>query len=351
MAKTTRMIDVAEVAGVSLATVGRVLQGTGGKNVRVGEKTAEKVRRIANQMNYKPNLVARQLAGKKSKTLGLLIDPIPIFANSVRFAQISTRARQRGYHVLTLHEQPEPGLINECLDEFIGRGIDGLICMHHAYPGRQSLIPNLIFESSIRNVLFIDPPEMEDAYYVGLDFEYEGKQLVQYHYSKGRKRIALALSDLSWITGPKVFKGFLDAQKRLGLNFNNELIWIGSQKKKPTHILHTIDTNIANQIIDDLVVKNQADAIVTCSDHWAAKLILTLRERGYDVPGDVAVSGSGNEDFVSYMHPTLTSVDLKHQYISDIGVDMLIDMVEDTFEEDRDKGVLVRAEIISRESA
>lgn len=328
MANNVRMIDIAKKAEVSLATVGKVLQGTGGKNVRVSQETASRVREIARKFNYKPNLVARQLAIKKSYTIGVLIDAQPLPQNSIRLAEMGSRARQRGYHLMTLFEQAEPTLVNECLEEFRGRGVDGMICMHHVYPGQPELVPNLICESGIENVVFIDEPAIPNASFIGSDYMELGRNMVEYMLSKGYKKIALAINDLDWYTGPRVYRGYMEALVEHGMSPDKKLVWIGTENKPQGKDPHKIDEAVAKRIIKDLVVDQKAYAIMTVEDYWAVQLINTLKDQGYSVPKDVGIVSAGNRDISEFVRPKLTVADLQYRQVARGAIDMLIDMIE-----------------------
>ncbi len=346
-----RMVDIAQRAGVSLATVGRVLQGTGRNNIRVGPETAQKVRHLAKELNYIPNLAARQLAGKKSHTLGILLDPRHSPANSIRFSEMGTRARQKGYHLMALHEMPDTHLLEECLGEFKSRGVDGVICMHHAYPGQYDLVPKIITGSGIENVIFIDEPSIQGTTYIGVDFAEIGRQMVNYLLGQGRKRIAFVCSDLDWYTGPHFHRGYVEALVEKGLKAAEELIWVGTRHREPDSDLNRIDDLTAQQIIYDLVKNKGADAIVVTADLWAAQILNSLVDQGYQVPGDVAITGSGDLDVSRHVRPKLTTADLCYREVSHKAVDMLIEMIENDAEKPTAQGVFVNPKIIIRDSA
>lgn len=350
MSKTTvRMIDIAHKAGVSLATVGRVLQGTGANNIRVGEKTASRVKNIAEKLNYRPNLAARQLAGKRSHTIGVLLDPMPIPSNSIRLAEISRQARELGYHTIILHEQPQPKLVEDCLDEFASRGIDGLICVHHFYPGQPALVPEIVNNSDVQNVVFIDQPQLTNASFIGLDFADVSRQSVQHLLDRGHKRIGFAVGSLEWYSGSKLHRGYLEALKSQGLNMNGDLSWIGTERKRVNPDLHHITRETANRIIDDLIIRCEADALIS-DDQWAAQLLNCLIDRGYRVPDDVAVAGNGNLEVGEYTRPRLTTVDLQYEVIARGAVDMLIEMIEDQSGEKSHQGIFIKPRMVIRES-
>jgi DNA-binding LacI/PurR family transcriptional regulator len=346
----TRLKDIAETAGVSLATAGRVLQGSAGSNIRVGRETAERVRKIAEQLNYVPNYAARQLAGHKSSVIGILIDPRPYPSNSIRLAEMGFRAREHGYHIMTLYESPEPEWIKKGIDEFKSRGVDGIICFHHAYPGKHSLVPRMLRDSGFKNLIYIDKPFIDNAAYVGLDFCEVSRMMVDHLVNQGRKKVAFAVSDLDWHTGPCLYEGYRRAVLDYGLPFQRELVWIGTDWIQHEFDYHDLPDETADKIVEDIVINMKADSIVTGDDAWAAQIMNALFKAGFKCPEDVAVTGSGNIDISRYVRPRITTADLRYRDISRMAVDMLVNSIENG-DFGKQKEILVKPEMIIRESA
>ena len=350
MRQSVRMVDVANRAGVSIAAVGCVLQGTGGNTVRVGRETALRIQKIADEMNYSPNLAARQLVGKRSRTIGILIDPLPKLANSIRLAEITRHARELGYHTIILHEEPRPKLIKECLDEFVGRGVDGLVCVHHYYPHHHDLIPKVIQNSSISSIVYIDRPDIDGVYYVGLDFEEVTKKIVGHLVKRGRKRIGFVTGTLEWYSAPRLLRGYQEALRENGLEVEADLVWVGTERSRTNPDLHHITAETAERIIDELVVNCGADAIIS-EDNWSARLLNCLVDRGYKVPDEISVAGAGNLEVGEYTKPSLTTVDFRYGIIARSAVDMLIENIENRYDEHSPRGRFVSPELIIRDSA
>ena len=97
--KKISLKDIAEAAGVSTALVSFVLNGKK-KEYRVGEETAQRILKIANEMNYQPNLAAKSLRSGKTKTIGLVVSDIsnPFFSQLTRV--LEDEATKQGYTVL-----------------------------------------------------------------------------------------------------------------------------------------------------------------------------------------------------------------------------------------------------------
>jgi LacI family transcriptional regulator len=95
--KKVRLADIASEAGVSTVTVAKALNRTGGKNARVGAATAARIREIATRLNYRPDSIAQQLAGKKSKIIGVVMDSCAPQTYHERLSKMEMYASHKGY--------------------------------------------------------------------------------------------------------------------------------------------------------------------------------------------------------------------------------------------------------------
>lgn len=124
--KKTSLKDIAEAAGVSTALVSFVLNGKM-KKYRVSEDTAQRILKIAHEMNYQPNLAAKSLRGGKTKTIGLVVSDIsnPFFSQLARV--LEDEATKRGYTVLFGSSDEDKDKMNHIVGNLINKGVDGLI--------------------------------------------------------------------------------------------------------------------------------------------------------------------------------------------------------------------------------
>ncbi|MFI4910935.1 MAG: LacI family DNA-binding transcriptional regulator [Sedimentisphaeraceae bacterium JB056] len=345
--KPVRLIDIAREAKVSPTTVGYVLQGSGGKNIRVAEETAQRIREIAEKLNYRPNQAARQLAGKRSKTIGILMDPKPLMINSIRLAQMGFKAKEAGYHLIIVHEYPTPASIDEAVDELISRGVDGVICMHHIYPEPDIDIPKVVSQK-FSKVVFIDPPSISNATFAAFDYEDSAIQMMEYLYNKGHRRIAFATTNLDWHSPQSLYNGYIKSSRRLGLEIEKDLIWVATDHGLNGDSWYT-PPKYTDIFIEKTIRQAKADVVFTANDHLAVQIITQLKNAGIRVPDDVAVAGSGNYDIGRLISPQLTTTDQKFADVAHEAVNLLVDMIEK--DKKKDKSVLIKADIIERESA
>lgn len=124
--KKISLKDIAEAAGVSTALVSFVLNGKK-KEYRVGEETAQRIIKIAQEMNYQPNIAAKSLRSGKTKTIGVVISDIsnPFFSQLARIME--DEAAKRGYTVLFGSSDEDTKKMERVVGNLINKGVDGLI--------------------------------------------------------------------------------------------------------------------------------------------------------------------------------------------------------------------------------
>jgi DNA-binding LacI/PurR family transcriptional regulator len=127
-----RLVDIANEVGVSRAVVGRVLLGSGA-NIRVGREKARQIRQIAKRLNYKPNQIARQLGGKGSQLLGVLIGEGKSQGRFHRLLAVEAESRRRGYRILIGQIANSNGEVDEYIDEFDAYNVEALLYLDTRY--------------------------------------------------------------------------------------------------------------------------------------------------------------------------------------------------------------------------
>jgi len=116
------------------------------------------------------------------------------------------------------------------------------------------------------------------------------------------------------------------ALKRHKLKFSESMAWVnpeGNQRPSP---------EIIDQCLQQLVVEEEADAILASNDGWAVRLIQGLRRIGKEVPSDVAVAGYDNLDIAEVIEPTLTTIDQCHEDYAKAAVDLMLQSIKERSE-------------------
>ncbi|HWL09748.1 MAG TPA: LacI family DNA-binding transcriptional regulator [Planctomicrobium sp.] len=319
-----RLIDIAKKAGVSRAAVGHILNHSGKDNVRVSEETRARVIEIATAMDYRPNQAAQQLRGRPNKTLGVILDTVNTAVFSARLSAVEIEARRRGYRLVIGQVHQDPKEVQAYLDDFFARGIEGVLCLFDVMQGvRQEL--QTAFRSGSRAVIHASPI-LSSQSCVRVDTVSAVNQLVDHLVARGRKRIALQIWSMSDSLMGVRHEAWKAALKRHKLKFSESMAWVnpeGNQRPSP---------EIIDQCLQQLVVEEEADAILASNDGWAVRLIQGLRRIGKEVPSDVAVAGYDNLDIAEVIEPTLTTIDQCHEDYAKAAVDLMLQSIKERSE-------------------
>ncbi len=354
--RAIRLVDVAKAAGVSRWSAGYVLNGGVGRS-RVSGRTAIRIREVAKEMNYRPHYAARQLRGKRSRTLGVLVasagDPLRSFL--VQF--LDAEAVNVGCRTFIANTIGNPNVGPDQFDfhveEFTRRGVDGVLCaVHHWFHGdRQALLERH------PNTVFYEDPGIRGAAYVTVSREEAVRIAVRHLISRGRRRIGLAVMDLSRPTGEARRRGYEreltahDLSTQQGLVFNGKSFGLAYAKCNEETGRWEFPHALMDQVIEALVVEQKADAIVAHDDFWAAAIMRRLHAQGIHVPQDIAVVGYLNHYLADWVDPPLTTVDLEHRTAAQRMIDMVEKMITGETLTDAERVGVVQPKLIVRDSS
>ena len=138
--RPVRMVDIAERAGVSRMAVSAVLMGTGNGRIGVSVKTAERIRQIADELGYRPNAAARQLAGKRSGVIAVVAHEWRDFIAQRVLAWLHECAERQGFRILTT-KAPDRGRVRPSVGEVTEKAVAEALCL--ALPHRSGRLASL----------------------------------------------------------------------------------------------------------------------------------------------------------------------------------------------------------------
>ncbi|MGY0487117.1 LacI family DNA-binding transcriptional regulator [Streptomyces sp. WG-D5] len=284
------VVSIAERAGVSIASVSRVLNGIGARPA-----TVEKVERAAAELGYVPNAVARSLKDGRTRQLTFAVPDIgnPVYVAMVR--AIQSVAKAAGYRLL-LHStdavaEDELAVLRGLRD----RTSDGLILCPiritdaHVEALRSAAGPVVVIGSLPRGVP-VDSVRADSV---------EGVSLAVRHlYETGRRRIAFVNGPADTVPGRGRGEGFRKALADCGLAYDPDLV---------VHTEFDIESGAA---ATDSLLRLKPDAVFGANDQLALGAARALHARGLRIPQDVAVAGMDDSVLAQAGWPPLTSVDL-----------------------------------------
>ena len=350
--KSVTSEQIARRLKLSPTTVSLVVNGRGRAH-RISDRTSRRVLAAAREMNYRPNPIARQLAGKRSNAVGVLINTQAV-ADTRLIQAMEMRAADRGIRFIVGHAVGSQERARDYLADFRARGVDGVISIFHNHPDYSDVVlPEL---SQFGNVVFYEKPAAlkgfrgERAAYAEPDFHEAGRLSVQHLLDGGRRRIALVMSNLVFPYAVQRCKAYRETLNSVGMAVHEEFIWILNERT-PARWMDAFTPELALRAVDELVVRLGADAIVAVNDAYAARLMMALRQRGCRVPEDVAVVGCDNLEISTLVDPPLTTIDLCIGELAQAMTSLLFELLENgTVPADR-RAVVILPELVVRASS
>ncbi|WP_339210720.1 LacI family DNA-binding transcriptional regulator [Aeribacillus sp. FSL K6-8210] len=305
--------DVAKLAGVSVASVSRVLNSKG----YVSSETKEKIEEAIKLLGFEPNQVARSLTVKKTKTIALFVPDItnPFFATLAK--GVEDLANSKGF-TLNLCNYGEPSeKKNSHVDLLKQKYVDGIIFAAGVLDPMDAL---KIKSSKIPLVVLDRIPDMETECVILVD-NYEGaKKAVEHLQDIGCKKIAHIYGPQEISTARERLLAYEEAVKNSPY-FTPSLIAPGDFTieggSRATNIL--LDRN------PDL------DAIFAGNDMMAIGALKALQRRGVKVPEQVAVCGFDGISLTEVTNPELTTVAQPTYEIGNLAAETLINYITDTY--------------------
>jgi LacI family transcriptional regulator len=284
--------EVSELAGVSLATVSRVINDSS----KVRPKTRKKVEAAMKELDYHPNPIAQSLASNRSNSVGVLVPELhgPFFG--VILSGIEAELRAAGKHIIITAGHSEEETEKESLDFLSTRRCDALIL--YVYGVSDDYLVEFT-ENSVP-VVFLNRliPDMASQC-ISLDNELGG-------YLATKSLLELGHRELAYISGPlwkrdstKRLMGHERALGEFGLSLNEQLVFEGNYEESSGR--RGMEHLLAGGI--------PFSGLVCGNDEMAAGAMGAAREKGLAIPDDFSVIGFDNVFFTHYTYPELSSID------------------------------------------
>ena len=284
--------EVSELAGVSLATVSRVMNNSD----KVTPKTRQKVEAAMQELGYRPNSIAQCLASNISNSVGILVPELhgPFFGSML--SSIELELRKAGKHVIITAGHSDAEREREAIDFLVSRRCDALILFVFAISNEHikslwdSAVPVVVIGRLI--------PGMEDDC-VSLDNEMGGYIATKSLIESGHRQLACITGPLWKSDGLERLAGYKRALAEHGLSFDQRMVAEGDYEELSGR-------NGMKQLLQSEI---PFTGLVCANDEMAAGAIEIAREHGIAIPEDLSVVGFDNVFFTRYMHPQLSTID------------------------------------------
>ncbi len=285
--------DIAEKAGVSIATVSRTLNGG-----PVKEKTRELIMKIIEEEGYVPNVYAKNLNSPSVKIVGVLLPDVEDIYGSRAVAVLEKEMKKQGYDMILYNIGDAINDISRYVSMMLSRKIDALFVVGSKFQESPSL-EVLAKAAQTMPVIGINTDfDSEGMYSVLTDDKKTVSGVVKMLYERGHRRF-LYLYDRRTPSGMKKLSGFCKGIEEVGLNIEEQIMYLSDR-------FYAEARSATKEIL-----KNNTDitAIICAEDELAVGAVKAAFDCGYSIPDDIAVTGYDNSHLSYCLIPELTSVD------------------------------------------
>ncbi len=322
--------DVANEAGCSKAVASAVLNGSR-SNIGASQDLRRRVQETARRLGYVTNFASQSLALKRTRTLGVYIDPlhgggIAGHYHAAMLSGIEAAAVEHRYDVLLVNFAGD-ATVAGCVEKISQARIDGLLLLH---TGRNETLIDALLEATSLLVAIdtLDPPDRLQA--VSFDHEHAVRLAVQHLVSLGHRRLGYA--------GPHVARSIphnvarVEALRRAavdaGLPLPESVLLYSENETRDRRPTQAFSAQRVLQRYLALPRDERPSALVVYNDRLAADLIAHLAEAGLSVPGDMSLINFENTPISQVTHPALTCLEHPVTEMAHRGTARLIDLIE-----------------------
>lgn len=338
MENNKTIYDISKRAGVSTATVSRVMNGSG----RVSEKTKEKVLKVIEECGYEPNAFARGLGSGSMKTIGIMCADVAdlYLANAVSF--LERELRKKGFNTILNcsgyeYEQKVRGLKN-----LVNNKVDAIILVGSQYIERDSKQNDYIKNVSEQlPVMLLNGYLKGDNIYCNMSDDREAYyEATETLIESGCSNIMFLYREASY-SAKKKYKGYFEALEDNGIAFDEEYKVICNRRIDDVK-------NTLEKVFSNLNQKEKkVDAILAADDELAVGAIKFLMAKKLNMPEDVSVIGCNNSVLSITCYPELSSIDNKCEILCVNTVNTLMRVLN---RQDASNKTVVMSEYIKRDT-
>ena len=330
--------DVAREAGVSPSTVSLVLSGK--TEARIPDATRERVHRVASEIGYAPNSLARGLRTRQTRTIGLISDQIATTPFAVRMiAAVQDVAREQGFLLFLVNTGSDPVVERQSVEALLAHQVDGLVyaCMWHQVVDAPPELPP--------GTVFLDARPRDGGFPAVVPDDHGGAvAAVRELVAHGHRRIGYIASGEAPvpIASHLRYRGYLEVLREAGI------------EPDPRLVVEVETSTAAGGLaaagaLLDLPADVRPTALFCFNDRVAMGAYRAARHRGLQIPRDLSIVGYDDQELVAAaLDPPLTTVALPHYEMGRWAMEVMLGLRPTPT--DDDGVVLMPCPLIRRES-
>lgn len=323
MRNKVTIYDVASKAGVSLATVSRVLNNSG----KVKEPTKQKVMQVIDELGYRPNEIARGLARRKSTTVGVYVPEITRQSVSQSLQGVMDVSKMYNYSITIENSSPVDD--DNFWDSFMAKQVDGILIISDELSEEDIA---QFKDSRFKSIVLVSTYSKEDILQVRIDYEAATYEVTKKLIEKGNKKVCLVGGKTSKSINTLKEQGYRKAMEEAELE--TKFINLPSQyDPKYQEMVKYLD-------------ENEVDAIIATRDSIAIACLNAAKELNIDVPNNLEIIGFDNTKYARMSYPQLSSISFSTYDVGAVAMRQLTKVMND--EEITDRTIILPHNFIER---
>ncbi|MBR1664586.1 MAG: LacI family DNA-binding transcriptional regulator [Ruminococcus sp.] len=322
--------DVAREAGVSVATVSRVLNGS----ANVSEASAKLVNETINRLGYSPNFLGRNLRKRETNVILVIMPSSEHSLYGTIISGMQEYANKLGYDIISAVSNSTTYVETRQMDMLFNRTVDGAVLLGTSFSAQE-------LNEMARNyniALCCEGVEGADVLTVAVNDEQAGYDAAKALIDLGHRKIALISVDSSVVSSRKRENGYLRALADAGIEVREDYIWHGS------YLAH----NGADAMEHFMSLDDKPTAVFAISDLLAAAAIKKAHVMGLTVGKDISVMGFDNITMCEMFIPSISTVSQPCRKMGEFVIKKLIDNLGTPHKDNRYYNL--EHEVILRES-
>jgi DNA-binding LacI/PurR family transcriptional regulator len=332
--------DVAARAGVSIATVSRVLNGRGTST----PETERRVRRAARELIYTANRTARSLKTGKTATVALLLSDYRLLENPEIVATLCRVVQAQGCMVELLLD----GDLEAAVVISGGGRHDGLLLLD--VPRNEAALGALVKRGQ-RFVLLGGESDREDINLVEIDHFGAAYTVTSELIARGHREILFVEDNADLHYTQELKRGYLFALDEQGIAYRDDLLIHNSDSTVEKEVLgrDALLARACNALASSALGREPGcTAVLTTHDRIAFGALSAARELDLEIPEDLSVIGYGNTALSAYGSPALTTVTVPFRQLAELGAEILMNSI--SREDSIVKRVTLQAQLVHRDT-
>lgn len=285
--------DIARTLNISISTVSRALRGM----QEIHPETRKAVMRLAEELDYQPNQLAKNLAKSRTKTIGVIVPNLSYHYFSAMLNSIEEAALQAGYSVLVC--QTNESYLREItnIQNLLRSQVEGFIISLSRDTDNYEHVERLV-RKNIPLVLFDRYAESIDVSKVIVDNHAAAFKATEHLIENGCRRIGFLAGPTQLVLSNQRVAGYRAALAKHGLSVGEQYIF---------HCDYTQENTIM-QTLALMSLPQPPDGVVIISDRMAYSAMYAMKQKGMRIPDDVAIVSFNNEPVSALFSPTLSSI-------------------------------------------